>query len=57
MFEHLLAGMMVLLSVGIVFALSFSLATDNEIEHGFKNGTALSSMKGTDSVLQLHINK
>ena len=57
MFELLLAGMMVLLSVGIVFALSFSLATDNEIEHGFNNGTALSSRKGTDSVLQLHINK
>ena len=57
MFEHLLAGMMVLLSVGIVFALSYSLATDNEIEPGFKNGTALSSRKGTESLLQLHINK
>ena len=53
MYALLLGGMMVLLSVGIVLALSFSLATDNQIEYGLNNGTALSSRKGTESLLQL----
>ena len=48
--------MVVLLSGAIVLALSFRLATDNQIEYGLNNGTALSSRKGTESHLQLHIN-
>ena len=52
----LFGGMMVLLSVGIVLALSFSLATDNQIKYELNNGTALSLRKGRESHLQLHIN-
>ena len=47
MYAFLMGGMVVLLSGGIVLALSFSLATDNQIEYGLNNGTALSSKKGT----------
>ena len=57
MYALLLGGMVVLLSVGIVLALPFSLATDSQIEYGLNNGTALSSRKGTDSLLQLQLNK
>ena len=57
MYAFLMGGMFMLLSGAIVLALSFSLATDNQIEYGLNNGTALSSRKGTDSLLQLHINK
>ena len=52
-----MGGMFVLLSGAIVLALSFSLATDNQIEYGLNNGTALSSRKGTESHLELHINE
>ena len=37
-----------LLAGTIVLALSFSLATDNQIEYGLNNGTASSSSKGTE---------
>ena len=46
-----MGGMFILLSGAIVLALSFSLATDNQIEYGLNNGTALSSRKGTESHL------
>ena len=48
MYAPMLGGMMLLLSLGIVLALSFSLATDNQIEYRLNNGTALSSKKGTE---------
>ena len=48
MYAFLIGGMVILLSGGIVLALSFSLATDNQIEYGLNNGTALSSSKGTE---------
>ena len=57
MFAFLVGGMFILVSGGIVLALSLSLATDNQIEYGLNNGTALSSRKGTESHLQLHIGK
>ena len=44
----LVGGMVILLSGGIVLALSFSLATDNQIEYGLNNGTASSGRKGTE---------
>ena len=47
MYALLIGGMLVLLSGGIILALSFSLATDNQIEYRMKNGTVLSSRKGT----------
>ena len=46
---------MVLLSGGIVLALSFSLATDNQIDYGLNNGTALSSRKGTEFNFDIYI--
>ena len=46
-----MGGMFILLSGAIVLALSFSLATDNQIFYGLNNGTALSSRKGTESHL------
>ena len=52
MYALMLAGMMVILSVGIVSALSFSLATDNQIEYGV-NLWGKSSREGTGSLLQL----
>ena len=55
MYAFLIGGMVILLSGAIVLALSFSLATDNQIEYGLNNGTALSSRKGTES--HLHIGK
>ena len=57
MYALLMGGMFILLSGAIVLALSFSLATDRQIEYGLNNGTALSSRKGTDSLLQLQLNK
>ena len=55
MYALLIGGMFTLLSGAIVLALSFSLATDNQIEYELNNGTALSSRKGTESLL--HISK
>ena len=55
MYAFLLGGMVILLSGGIVLALSFSLATDNQIEYGLNNGTALSSRKGIELHGHLHI--
>ena len=55
MYAFLIGGMVILLSGGIVLALSFSLATDNQIEYGLNNGTALSSSKGTELLWHLHI--
>ena len=45
-----MGGMVLLLSGGIVLALSLSLAYKNQIEYGLNNGTAfaLSSKKGTE---------
>ena len=43
-----------LLSGAIVLALSFSLATDNQIEYGLNNGTALSSKKGTELLWEFY---
>ena len=57
MYAFLIGGMVILLSGAIVLALSFSLATDNQVEYGLNNGTAFSSRKGTESHLQLHISK
>ena len=57
MYAFLIGGMVILLSGAIVLALSFSLATDNQIEYGLNNGTALSSRKGTESLLKLPMNK
>ena len=48
MYAFLKGGMVILLSGGIVLALSFSLATDNHIEYGLNNGTASSGRKGTE---------
>ena len=48
MYAFLIGGMVILLSGGIVLALSFSLATDNQIEYGLNNGTASSGRKGTE---------
>ena len=42
-----MGGMFILLSGAIVLALSFSLATDNQIEYGLNNETASSGRKGT----------
>ena len=55
MYAFLIGGMVILLSGAIVLALSFSLANDVQIEFGLNNATALSSRKGTESLLQLHI--
>ena len=57
MYAFLMGGMFILLSGAIVLALSFSLATDNQIEYGLNNGTALSSRKSTESLLKLPMNK
>ena len=57
MYAFLIGGMVILLSGAIVLALSFSLATDNQIEYGLNNGTVLSSRKGTESLLKLPMNK
>ena len=57
MYAFLIGGMVILLSGAIVLALSFSLATDNQIEYGLNNGTVLSSRKGTGSLLKLPMNK
>ena len=57
MYRLLVGGMVLLLSGGIILALSFSLATDNQIEYGLNNGTALFSRKGTESLLKLPMNK
>ena len=43
-----MGGMVLILSGAIVLALSFSLATDIQVEYGLNNGTALSSRKGTE---------
>ena len=51
MHAFLIGGMFILLSGAIVLALSFSLANDVQIEYGLNNGTALSSRKGTESLL------
>ena len=51
MYAFLIGGMVILLSGAIVLALSFSLATDNQIEYGLNNGTSLSSRKGTEWLL------
>ena len=48
MHAFLIGGMVILLSGAIVLALSFSLATDNQIEYGLNNGTASSGRKGTE---------
>ena len=48
MYAFLIGGMVILLSGAIVLALSFSLATDNQIEYGLNNGTASSGRKGTE---------
>ena len=50
-----MGGMFILLSGAIVLALSFSLATDNQIEYGLNNGTALSSRKGTEFNFDIYI--
>ena len=55
MYAFLIRGMVLLLSGAIVLALSFILATDNQIEYGLNNETALSSMKGTELHLQLQM--
>ena len=52
MYAFLMGGMVVLLSGGIVLALSFSLVNYNQIEYGLNNGTVLSSRKGTESIIQ-----
>ena len=57
MCAFLMGGMFMLLSGAIVLALSFSLATDNQIEYGLNNGTVLSSRKGTESLSKLPMNK
>ena len=48
MYAFLIGGMFILLSGAIVLALSFSLATDNQVEYGLNNGTASSGRKGTE---------
>ena len=57
MYALLIGGMFTLLSGAIVLALSFSLATDNQIDYGLNNGTTFSSRKGTESHLQLQIKR
>ena len=48
MYVLLMGGMFVLISGAIVFALSFSLSTDIQIEYELNNGTASSGRKGTE---------
>ena len=57
MYAFLIRGMVLLLSGAIVLALSFILATDNHIEYGLNNGTALSSRKGTELLCHIHIKR
>ena len=57
MYAFLMGVMFLLLSGTIILALSFSLATDNQIEYGLNNVTALSPRKGTESLLQLYIRR
>ena len=57
MYAFLMGVMFLLLSGAIILALSFSLATDNQIEYGLNNGTSLSSRKGKESLLKLPMNK
>ena len=57
MHAYLMGAMALLLSGAIVLGLSFSLTNHNHIEYGLNNAIALSSTKGTDSVLQLRLNK
>ena len=57
MYALLMGGMALLFSGGIVLALSFSLASDNQIEYGLNNGTASSGRKGTELLWQLHVKK
>ena len=50
MYALLVGGMFILLSGGIVLALSFTLANDIQVEYVLNNGTASSGRKGTDSL-------